>query len=211
MTGTVSTASRDGRRERGDRSRGAILAKAVRLASEEGLDGLTFGRVGSEAHVAKSSIQVLFGSREKLQLATLDEAMDIYRRIVVEPAMSRNSPLNCLTALLEGWYEFVRLRTLPGGCFLNAVSSEFRCRPGPVRERIQTYRKDKRTRFRELIGQAQQVNELRSDLETDQLVFAWVACEAVANVATLIGDEDEFERARQVALAHLRAATRSIP
>ncbi|WNU98977.1 TetR/AcrR family transcriptional regulator [Enterobacter sp. DTU_2021_1002640_1_SI_PRY_ASU_LCPMC_013] len=210
MIDTVSTGSRDGRRERGDRSRGAILAEAVRLASETGLEGLTFGRVSSEANVPKSSIQVLFGSREKLQLATLDEAMDIYRRTVVEPAMFRNSPLDRLTALLEGWYDFVRSRTLPGGCFLNAVSSEFRCRPGPIRERIQTYRQNKRTRFRELIEQGQRVNELRGDLETEQLVFAWVACEAVANVAALMGDEEEFEHAREVALWHLRAATRSM-
>lgn len=206
MTDTANTPSRDGRRERGDRARGTILAEAVRLASEEGLEGLTFGRVGSQANVAKSSIQVLFGSREKLQLATLDKAMDLYRRRVVEPAMSRDSPLGCLTALLEGWYDFVRSRTLPGGCFLNAVSSEFRCRPGPIRERIQTYRQNKRARFRELIEQAQQAGGLRADLDAEQLVFAWVACEAAANVAALMGDEDEFERAREVALAHLRAA-----
>lgn len=205
MPATLNTPSRDGRRERGDRARGPILAEAVRLASEEGLEGLTFGRVGNQANVAKSSIQILFGSREKLQLATLDEAMDLYRRSVVEPAMSKGSPLACLTALLENWYDFVRSRTLPGGCFLNAVSSEFRCRSGPIRERILAYRESKRTRFRELIGQAQRAGELRADLDAEQLVFAWVACEAAANVAALMGDEDEFERAHAFALAPLGA------
>lgn len=206
MPDTISPPFRDGRRERGDRARGPILAEAVRLASEEGLEGLTFGRIASEANVAKSSIQVLFGSREKLQLATLDEAMDLYRRSVVEPALSKGSPLACLTALLENWYDFVRSRTLPGGCFLNAVSSEFRCRPGPIRARIQAYRENKRARFRELIGQAQRAGELRADLDAERLLFAWVACEAAANVAALMGDEEEFERARAFALAPLSAS-----
>ncbi|MEC5319954.1 TetR/AcrR family transcriptional regulator [Brenneria populi subsp. brevivirga] len=198
-----STTAQDGRRLRGDRSRSLILREAVNLASEEGLEGLTFGRVGSAAGVRKSNIQVLFGSREQLQLATLDEAMAIYRRRVVEPAMSKATPLARLTSLLDNWYAFVGKRELRGGCFLNAVSSEFRCRPGAIRERIETYRRAKRARFQELIAQARQADELPADLDPEELIFRWVACEAAANVAALMEDEEEFARARAFALAPL--------
>lgn len=197
---------KDGRRLRGDRSRAPILAAAIDMASEEGLESLTFGRVASAADVGKSNIQVLFGNREQLQLATLDEAMVFYRKRVVEPAMNEPTPLAQLTALIDNWYGFVSRRELPGGCFLNAVSSEFRCTPGPVRERIESYRQAKRARFRELVAQAQCTGELGTDLNVDDLVFQWVACEAAANVAALMQDEDEFARARTTALAPLRVS-----
>ncbi|MBP7654968.1 MULTISPECIES: TetR/AcrR family transcriptional regulator [Pseudomonadota] len=201
---TPTDPRQDGRRLRGDRSRGPILAASIHMASEEGLESLTFGRVGSAAGVGKSNIQVLFGSREQLQLATLDEAMARYRARVVEPAMAGPTPLAQLTALIDNWYCFVDHHELPGGCFLNAVSSEYRCRPGPIRERIERYRQAKRARFRELIARAQDAGELGGDLDVDDLVFRWVACEAVANVAALMRDEEEFARARATALAPLR-------
>lgn len=201
--GIENTSTMDGRRLRGDRSRLAILAEAVRLASEEGLEGLTFGRIGNAVGVSKGNIQALFGSREQLQLATLDEAMSIYRRSVVEPALAEQTPRAQAIALLENWYHFVRSRKLPGGCFLNAVSSEFRCRTGPIRERIESYRQAKRTRFRKLVEQLREAGELHEDSDPDELVFRWVACEAAANVAALMGDTEEFERSHAFALAPL--------
>lgn len=194
----------DGRRARGDRARNALMQAAVQLASRDGLDGLTFGRLAEQAGTGKSNIQVLFGDREALQLATLDAAMALYRAEVVDPALRSKSALDALQSLLEGWYQFVERRTLPGGCFLNAVSSEFRNQPGPIRERIQVYRELKRTRFRELIAQAQAQGQLRKKLDVDALVVEWVACEAAANVAALMNDKREFRLARSVALRHLQ-------
>ncbi|BES83330.1 TetR family transcriptional regulator [Pectobacterium araliae] len=200
---TPTVSRQDGRRLRGDRSRSLILAASIRMASKEGLESLTFGRVGSAAGMSKSNIQVLFGSREQLQMATLDEAMAHYRACVVEPAMAESSPLAQLTALIDNWYRFVSRLELPGGCFLNAVSSEFRCRPGSIRECIERYRQAKRLRFRDLVARAQAAGELGADLDVDDLVFRWIACEAAANVAIFMQDEDEFTRAHAAALAPL--------
>jgi AcrR family transcriptional regulator len=190
----------DGRRLRGDRARAQILAHARTISSTEGLEGLSIGRVAAEAGVGKGNIQVLFGDKEALQLATLESAVELYRTSVIVPAMGQPSPLKQLLALVDGWFRFVEQRTLPGGCFINAVSSEYRTRPGRIRDRINEHRAATRERFRSLIRKAVEAGELRPDVETDQLVFELVAYQAVANVAALMNDKDEFGRAWRMSL-----------
>jgi AcrR family transcriptional regulator len=195
----------DGRRARGDKARAHVLAQSRLIASSEGLDGLTLGRVAAEAGIGKGNIQVLFGTREALQLATLESAVDMYREMVVEPALVQPSPLVRLLALVEGWFAFVENRSLPGGCFVNAVSSEYRARPGPIRDRINHYRAQGRTRFRSLIREAQAQGELRPDVDGSRLVFELIAYQAAANVASLMSDEEEFALARQMSRERITA------
>ncbi|MGO4683531.1 TetR/AcrR family transcriptional regulator [Hyphomicrobium sp. 2TAF46] len=194
----------DGRRLRGDRARAQILARAVTISSTEGLEGLSIGRVAAEAGVGKGNIQVLFGDKEALQLATLDSAAELYRTNVIVPAMEQPTPLKRLLALVDGWFCFVEQRTLPGGCFVNAVSNEYRARPGRIRDRINAHRAATRERFRNLIREAVEVGELRPEVDVDQLVFELVACQAAANVAALMNDRDEFIRAWRMSLDRVR-------
>lgn len=198
----------DGRRQRGARARTHILDQAIALASTDGLEGLSLGRVAGQAGVAKGNIQVLFGDKETLQLATLDHAIGFYRRRVVEPAMAAPTPAARLTALVAGWYDYVERRDLPGGCLVNAVSSEYRARPGRIRDRINDLRADTRRRLGAEIREAQGAGEYRGDLDVDQLVFELTAFQAAANVAALMDDTADFTRARDSALRALRAATK---
>jgi AcrR family transcriptional regulator len=206
----AAKAAADGRRIRGDKARAHILAQSRLIASTDGLDGLTLGRVAAEAGISKGNIQVLFGTREALQLATLESAADMYREMVVEPALAQPSPLARLLALVDGWFAFVENRTLPGGCFVNAVSSEFRARLGPIRDRINHYRGQGRARFRNLIREAQAQGELRPDVDESQLVFDLFAHQAAANVAALIGDEEEFALARRMSQDRILEVATSI-
>ncbi|MCW0208242.1 MAG: TetR family transcriptional regulator, partial [Achromobacter sp.] len=102
----------DRRRIRGEKARAGVLAHSARIASVEGLEGLTFGRLASEAGVAKGNIQVLFGDKEALQLATLESAVELYRAAVVAPAMALARPGERLRALVTGWFQFVQERSL---------------------------------------------------------------------------------------------------
>jgi AcrR family transcriptional regulator len=174
------------------------------------LDGLTLGRVAAEAGIGKGNIQVLFGTREALQLATLESAVGMFREMVVEPALAQPSPLARLLALVDGWFAFVENRTLPGGCFVNAVSSEFRARPGPIRDRINHYRAQARARFRNLIREAQAQGELRPDVDEDRLVFDLFAHQAAANVAALMDDPDEFALAQRMSQDRIMEVATSI-
>ena len=198
-------AIRDGRRLRGERARAAVLDHAARLLSVEGVEGLTFGRVAELAGIGKSNLQVLFGDRLHLQQAALAHAVDLYRAEVVEPALRRRTPLTRLRALVEGWFDFVANRRLPGGCVINAAGSEYRARPGPLRELVQHYRLEARERMQELIEQAKASGQLAVATDARQLVTDLLALQAFANVAALMGDEADFQRARRAALARIAA------
>ena len=56
----------DGRKRRGAESRAKILSHAVQIASNEGLEGLTIGRLADGLHIGKSNIMVLFTNKGDL-------------------------------------------------------------------------------------------------------------------------------------------------
>ncbi len=196
----------DRRRLRGDSARASILEHAIAIASTDGLEGLSIGRVAADAGVAKGNIQVLFGDKESLQLATLENAVELYQRVVLDPAMALATPAVRLEALAAAWFDFVEKRVLPGGCFLNAISSEYRARPGRIRDRINEHRAAIRDRFATLLRLGQEAGEFRNELDIDQLVFELVAFQAAANIAALMGDTDEFALARSASLNRIRGA-----
>jgi len=196
----------DRRRLRGERARASILEYSTAIASTDGLEGISIGRVAADAGVAKGNIQVLFGDKESLQLATLESAVELYRRLVVDPAMELATPAARLEALVAAWFDFVEKRVLPGGCFINAVSSEYRARPGRIRDRINEHRAKIRQGFATLLRLGQEAGEFREELDIDQLVFELVAFQAAANVAALMGDQKEFALARSGSLNRIRDA-----
>ena len=196
----------DRRRIRGEKARAGVLAHSARIASVEGLEGLTFGRLATEAGVAKGNIQVLFGDKEALQLATLESAVDLYRDAVVAPAMALASPGERLRALVTGWFQFVQDRSLPGGCFLTAASSEYRGRPGAIRDRVRQHRDEARQRFETLAREAVAAQELPAATDPARLALDLLAYQAIANVAAAMGDDAQFAMARARSLESIAAA-----
>lgn len=199
----------DKRKERGDRARANILHHATHIASLEGLEGLTFGRVATDAGVAKGNIQVLFGGREALQLATIQTGVAIYIETVVTPALAKPTAIERLTALIEGWYTFVEQRTLPGGCLVHALSSEYRTRPGTIRDHVEDHRTEARRRIVDLLNDAINAGALRADTDAEQLAFELTSYQASANVASLLGETDQFELARRASRQRLIEASRA--
>lgn len=126
----------DGRRARGDASRRAILAHAVDLASLEGLDQLSIGRIAGAANLSKSSVATLFGSKERLQLAAVETAAARFAETVVEPARVQPRGIRRLAALLDRVVAYSEQRVFPGGCFFSASAADFHAKPGVVRDAI---------------------------------------------------------------------------
>ncbi|MGB3443644.1 MAG: TetR/AcrR family transcriptional regulator [Actinophytocola sp.] len=117
-------------------TRADILAYGVRLASAEGLEGLTIGRLATELGMSKSGVLGHFGSKEELQLAVIDVAAEIFAREVAEPAHTAKPGLRKLTAMCAAWVSYLERRVFPGGCFFMAAAAEFDDRPGRVRDTI---------------------------------------------------------------------------
>jgi AcrR family transcriptional regulator len=119
---------------KGVRTREAILDRAVDLASAEGLEGLTIGRLAAELEMSKSGLFAHFGSKRDLQLATVAAARERFRTAVVEPALAVPDGAPRLRAMTEGFID--HQSTYSGGCFWSAAAIEYDDRPGPVRDAI---------------------------------------------------------------------------
>ena len=117
-------------------SRAQTLAAAVDLASVIGLEGLTIGGLADRLGMSKSGLVGRFGSKEQLQLATLAQAAEIFRRIVYEPASAAPPGLGRLHAICDSWVSYLGRPPFPGGCFLTTAMVEFDARPGPVHDMV---------------------------------------------------------------------------
>ena len=127
----------DGRKIRGDRTRRAILTTAVNVASVEGLEGLTIGRLATELEMSKSGLFAHFGSKEELQVSTVRAAAAIFVHRVIRDAEERFEPgIARLQAVLDSWIGYMERGTFAGGCFFAAATIEMDGRPGPVRDAV---------------------------------------------------------------------------
>lgn len=117
-------------------TRETILERAVQLASTDGLEGLTIGRLASETGMSKSGVFGHFGSKEELQLATVGEASRRFVLEVLGPVLSEPEGAPRLRAYFDRYLVYLRSGAFPGGCFWAASSAEFDDRPGPVRDAI---------------------------------------------------------------------------
>jgi AcrR family transcriptional regulator len=193
------------RRARGDRTRQAILEVAVDVASAEGLEGLTIGRLASELSMSKSGLFAHFGSKEELQLATVEAARAIFIREVIRPSFEAEKGLVRLWKLCDVWLAYVRGEVFRGGCFFAAAAAEFDGRPGPVRDRVAGIMKEWLATLRGSIAEAREAGQLDADADPAQLAFELNALEMGANWAfQLYGDRQAFSRARDAILERLR-------
>src|SRR4051794_14136098 len=173
-------------------TRDAILERAVDVASTDGLEGLTIGRLATELEMSKSGLFGHFGSKEGLQLATIEHAAHRFVSEVVEPA-SRGTADGAerLRALVEGYLDHLAGQVFPGGCFWAAASAEFDGREGPVRDAV---RDGMAAWLAELERQARKAG---AD-DPKQLAFELHALAAAANQRfQLFGEREAFERARR--------------
>jgi AcrR family transcriptional regulator len=202
---TTPTPSR--RRADGERSRHAILEEAARLATVEGLEGLSIGRLASAVGMSKSGLYAHFKSKLELQLATIEAADIVFRSEVVDPGLAAPAGTARVLALCDAFLSHVERRVFPGGCFFAAVAAEMNVRPGPVRDRIGEFVGGWMGAIEGGIREAQVLGEIAPDADPAQLAFETNAMLIGANLAfPLFGDPGVLERARVGVRERLRAA-----
>ncbi|MBQ1121962.1 TetR family transcriptional regulator C-terminal domain-containing protein [Streptomyces smyrnaeus] len=205
----------DGRVERGNQTRRLVLDRAVRVASCEGLDGLSLGRLAGELQLSKSGVFTLFGSKEELQLATVRAATRIYTEHVVRPAQEAPAGLHRVVRLYESWLSYSRERVFPGGCFFFSVSAEFDAREGRVHDSIAQARADWTAFVERTLDEARQTGELAEDTDVPQLAFEIIALLEAGNAESVLHgdasvDAKPYERARR-GIRHRLAAAATDP
>ncbi len=197
-------AATDGRLARGERARSAILAKAADIASAEGLEGLSIGRLAQECGTSKSNVAAHFGSKAQLQLAAVGYATDVFLREVVNPALKARRGLPRLLAIYEHWCDYSRRRVFSGGCFFAAVVAEYDAREGAVRDVLRQFRIGSLGFQERLVAEAQAAGEIRADADPAQIAFELDAFTLGANSqAVLFDDSNAYDRATAAIAARI--------
>src|SRR5262249_40575898 len=131
-TGTMNQRTRSPRHPRadGERTRAAILRAATSLATGEGLEGLSIGHLADAIGMSKSGLYAHFGSKQELQLATVEEAERILDEEVVQPALAARPGRAQLAAVCEAYLSYVQRRVFPGGCFFAVTALAMGARRG---------------------------------------------------------------------------------
>src|SRR5205085_1233441 len=106
-TRTATTRSPRRARSGGERTRAAIVHEAARLATVDGLDGLSLAHLADAVGMSKSGLFAHFGSKEELQLATVEAASAIFEEEVIEPAGETAAGVPRLWAYIERFLDHV--------------------------------------------------------------------------------------------------------
>jgi AcrR family transcriptional regulator len=179
-------------------TRAAVTDVAVDRASIEGLEGLTIGALAEEARMRKSSLFSLFGSKEDLQLATLEAAVESFRHEVWGQVADLEPGLPRLLALCDAWLAYHEREVMPGGCFLTTATVEFDARPGPLRDAVA----ETMDRWLRLLAReaelAIEAGDLPSETDPADVAFELNALAAAASYGfQLWRDPELIERARR--------------
>ena len=183
----------------GERTRDSIVREAVSLATLDGLEGLSIGNLARALDMSKSGIYAHFGSKEALQLATVDEAGRIFRREVIEPALATTPGIAQVVAVCDAFFDHLMRHTFPGGCFFAGAVLEMGARPGPVKEEIAAFQAGFSGLIRQFVVIAIERHELDSDEDPDALTFELNGIILAANAKFVLrADPAALELARHI-------------
>jgi AcrR family transcriptional regulator len=195
---------------KGERTRQAILTTAAELATQEGLEPLSIGRLAEATGMSKSGLFAHFGSKEELQLATVGHAASLFVAEVVAPAREAPKGLARVWALCDHMVDYAERQVFPGGCFFAATAAEFNNRPGPVRDEIEKMMRSWLSYLQHAVEQAQAAGELDGSVPAREIAFQLDAFAQAANSHyQLFRDPAVFDGARRAIrerLESLRAA-----
>jgi AcrR family transcriptional regulator len=205
-TSDIGSARR--RRSDGERSREAILDTATRLATVEGIEGLSIARLAEAVGMSKSGLFAHFGSKEELQLATVEMASSLFAEVVTEPASEAQNGLERLRRLVDGYLRYLEVETFPGGCFFASTLAEMDMQPGPVRDRLVAFLGDWLTRIETAVRDAQSEGAIDAAEDPSQLTFEIEAALFLANAQYVVARTQEpIDRARRAIERRLESVT----
>jgi AcrR family transcriptional regulator len=186
------------RRSDGERSRNAILREAGQLATVEGISGLSINRLAKAVGMSKSGLFAHFGSKEELQVATIEAARVVFTEQVIAPALAFPTGLERLRQLGENFLRYVEGGLYPGGCFFASVAAEMAMRPGPVRDGAVEVLEEFSRHLEAAVHDAQAEGAIDPAEDAEQLAFELSSYLSLANAQFAVSHESaSIDRARR--------------
>lgn len=156
---------------KGDETRERIVDRAWRLASRDGLSGLSIGKLATELGLSKSGLFAHFGSKEGLEVEVLKAGAERFTEQVMRPAFTAPRGLPRVRKLFKGWLAWVTDPAQPGGCVLFAAAAELDDSEGPQRDFLVSSQTSLLAALAKSARLAVETGELRRDLDCDQFAF----------------------------------------
>jgi AcrR family transcriptional regulator len=195
------------RRSDGERSRNAILREAGQLATVEGITGLSISRLAEAVGMSKSGLFAHFGSKQELQIATIQAARDVFTAQVIDPALAAPTGIGRVRQLVENFLRYVEGGLYPGGCFFASVAAEMAMRPGPVRDGAVQVLDEFAQQLETAVRQAQTEGAIDPTEDAEQLAFELDAYLSLANAQFALSQESApIDRARGAVEDRIKAA-----
>ena len=142
--------------------------------------------------MSKSGVFGLFGSKEELELATIEKARDVFIAEVVRPGLDATPGREQLVALCIGYLDHVERRVFPGGCFFASVASEVSSRPGPVRDRVAAEQKQWTSLILENVKQAKLSGDIGPGVDPRRLTLELSTMLTGADLAFLLHEDPDI-------------------
>jgi AcrR family transcriptional regulator len=161
----------DRRLLRGERTRQAILSHASRLASAEGLEAVSLQRLAGDLGISKSGLFAHFGSKEELQLATVEEAGRVFTEEVLKPGLKTPAGIGRVWAMCNSFLSYLSRGVFPGGCFFEAALAEFDSKPGRIRDAVVERRSYWVASLARAIREAKPAGDVQAEVDAEQV--AW--------------------------------------
>lgn len=201
----------DGRLLRGDRTRTAVLDRALLLATTDGLDGLSLGRLAEAEGMSKSGLFAHWRSKEALQLAVIGHARQQWTDEVIKPALAAPRGVRRLWAVHDRRLAFYEAERLPGGCFFANANFEFNARPGAVRDSLSAQLTEWMTFLTGLAADAITRGDLRPEADAPAIAYLVESLGVCAVMQAPVLGPATFQHARDAFRAHLRALAMPSP
>jgi AcrR family transcriptional regulator len=196
---------------KGKKTQDEIIARAMRIAAVEGLGALTIGRLAKELRMSKSGLFVHFGSKEKLEMAVVERAYDIFNGRILLPAEEVTPGIERVWTLCNLWLEFIEDQLLPGGYFFTGALLERAPQDGDIARRIRQIVDEWLTALRRAIDQAHSRGEIRREVDGKRTAFQLNSLLIGAQWSHLQSGRDQ-SKARSAILTKLGSlATDDIP
>ena len=146
--------------------------------------------------MSKSGLFAHFGSREELQLAVLEHAVQRYGEMVLVPALKIERGLPRLRAIFERWLDWAIASGLPGGCIMISAANEYDDRPGPIRDAVIANQRRGNGVIEKAVRLAIEEGHLKPQTDPEQIAFEALGIVLAShNHRRLLGDKEARKRA----------------
>lgn len=169
---------------KGTQTRDRILAEGLGRAARSGLGSVTVGTTASALDMSKSGLFAHFGSKDALQLAIVERAVDRFEHKVVRPGLAAGKGLTRLRALVEGYIAWIDGDEELPSCPFSSMVQEFQAQDGPVRDALVEAQTAWRVVLATAVAEARNAGELPDGPDPDQIAFELIGAVQSYQVAT---------------------------